>query len=61
MNLDELQADIDDLDADSIADHLSNAESCDTIEDFRDNLQAAIDAAKTLTAQLKTMLAKASD
>ena len=58
MDLDELQADIDDDYVSDIADHISSAASCETIEDFADILLSAIDAATTLASELQTMLDK---
>ena len=55
MTVEDLQAEIETETAREIADHLDCAESCETIEDFQDNIQNAIDAAKTLIYELKKL------
>ena len=52
--LEDLQADLEEIE-NAIPDHLMNAESCETLDDFRINLQEAIDAAIRLAAELKTL------
>ncbi len=54
--LEDLQADLEEIDVNNaISDHLQCAESSETLDDFRANLQEAIDAAISLAAQLKTL------
>ena len=56
--LEDLQAEIDADIAHQISDHLDCAESCETLDDFTDNVQNAIDAASTLIHELKTLQRK---
>ena len=37
-------------------DALENAESCETLEDFQANMRELIDAVKSLTTEIKTVL-----
>ena len=39
-----------------VRDALENAESCETLEDFQANMRELIDAAKSLTTEIKTVL-----
>ena len=39
-----------------LRDALENAESCETLEDFQANMRELIDAAKSLTTEIKTVL-----
>ena len=58
QTLEELQEDLNEIEND-ISDHLQCAESCETLDDFRANLQEAIDAALTLVNVLKILAGKA--
>jgi len=53
---DELQAELSDLSTRSLADSISDAASCETQADFIVNLNDAIDAAKELLKELKSIL-----
>lgn len=61
MNLDELQADVPELEksAESVSGALSCASSCESREDFLANLSDAEDAAKELLKEIRTLRSKA--
>lgn len=61
MNLDELQADVPDLErsAEAVSDALSCAGSCESREDLLANLSDAEEAAKTLLKEIRTLRSKA--
>ena len=58
MKIDELQADVPDLvrDLDNIRQALSNAESCDSKQDFMENIREAASSLLVLSASVKTMI-----
>ena len=51
--LEELQADMESLNADDIGEAITDAASCETVVDFQSNLDNAIEATKLLLRDLK--------
>ena len=60
--IDELQDDLNDSEVSGIVkmirDSLSDAESCETLKDFQDNMRELIDNAKALVEELKDVISR---
>lgn len=55
----DLQTELPDTTMRELAEHFSNAESCERFEDFKVNVEAAIAAAEELVKELRELLAQA--